>query len=81
MQVFQRGNLAGGVACQRQRQVGLVHATTVVADADQFAAAVLQFDLDVAGTGIETVFQNLFQCRSRTFHHFAGGDLVDQVIG
>jgi hypothetical protein len=79
-QVVQRGNLAGGVAVQRQRQVIRRNAAAVIGDADQLDAALGQVDGDLAGTGIQAVFQHFLQGRGGAFHHLASGDLVDQVI-
>ena len=41
---------------ERQRKVILVDSGAVVANADQFGAALLDIDLDAISTGIQTVF-------------------------
>ena len=56
-------------------------AAAVVADADQAAAAGLQFDVDAAGAGIQRVFDQFLHHRGRTLHHLAGGDLVGEDLG
>ena len=53
------GQLGGGVALHRQRQILGVHAAAVVDDADQPAAAVLDDDLDPARAGVERVLDQL----------------------
>ena len=73
------GELAGGVAAQRQRQLAGRDAAAVVADADQVDAAAFQGHVDVAGAGIEGVFQQLLDDRGRSLDDLAGGDLVGQL--
>ena len=80
LQVVERGDLAGGMAADRQRQFGRIDATAVVADPDQAHPALLQFDVDPACTGIKRVLDQLLDHRCRAFDDFAGGDLVDQGV-
>ena len=80
-QVVERGDLAGGVARHRQRQLVRGDAAAVVADADQAHAAFLQIDVDAAGAGVERVLDQLLDHRRRAFDDLAGGDLVDQGVG
>ena len=77
-EVVEGGDLAGRVARQRQRQIVLRDATTVVGDADLPHAAFGQLHVDVAAAGIQTVLQQLLQHRGRALDHLAGGDLVDE---
>jgi hypothetical protein len=78
LEVFQVADLAGGVTGQRQRQVIGRNAATVVAHPQQFDAALLNIDVDAPGTGVEAVFQQLLDHRSRAFNHLTGGNLVRQ---
>ena len=73
--------LAGGVALQAQPGVRPRHAATVVADADQLAAALEQVDLHAGGAGVERVLDQLFDGGGGAFDHLAGGDLVGERIG
>ncbi|MNC54390.1 hypothetical protein D3C75_1038720 [compost metagenome] len=63
---------------QRQRQVIGRNAATVVAHPQQFDAALLHIDVDAPGTGVEAVFQQFLDHRSRTLDHLTGGNLVRQ---
>ena len=66
---------------QCQRQFLALNAAAVVADFEQLRAARGKLHGDVGGTGIETVFEQLFERRGRPLDHFAGSDLIDQQIG
>ena len=80
-QIIQRGDLAGGVPRQRQRDLLRVDADAVVAHADQAAAAALQLHLDARGAGVERVLHQLLDHGRRPLDHLAGGDLIDECIG
>lgn len=67
------------MSAQRQGQILARDAGAVVADTDQTGAALAEFDVDAVGTGIQTVFQQFLDHRSRTFDDFPGGDLVGQL--
>jgi hypothetical protein len=54
---------------------------TVVFDADQPHATGAQTHLNLAGTGIECVVQQLAQHRCGALDHLASGDLTDQFVG
>jgi hypothetical protein len=56
-QVFQRFDLAGGMAGQCQGQLVGGDAGPVVADTDQLAAAGLHLDIHPGGAGVQAVFQ------------------------
>ena len=78
LQVFQGGDLAGGVAGQRQRQVVRRHTTAIIAYADQLTAAGLHVDIHPGGAGVEAVFQYFLHHGGRALNHLSGGDLVGQ---
>lgn len=80
-QVVQRRDLAGGVAVQRQRQVVGGDAGAVVRHPDQLDAALGQVHADPRRAGVQAVFQHFLQRGGGAFHHLAGGDLVDEVVG
>jgi len=44
-------------------------------------AATGQLHLDAGGAGINTVFDDFFERGGGAFHHFAGGNLVHEVVG
>ena len=75
------GELRGGVAFDRERQIGARHALAVIADADQPAAAAVGEDVDAARAGIERVLDQLLDHARRTLDHLAGGDAVDDGFG
>src|SRR5690606_31571 len=80
LEVFQRGDLARGVAAQRQRQVFLSDTDAVVAHADQLDAAVFELNVDAVGAGVEAVLEQFLDHGSRTFDDFTGGNLVAQPL-
>ena len=81
LQVGQRGNLAGGVPGQGQRQLVFLDAPTVVDDLEPAQTAFLDADLDLAGPGIQRVLQQLLDGGGRALDDLAGGDLADQHVG
>lgn len=66
---------------QREHQIVRVYATTVVTDANQCHAPLLDLDFDPRRARIQTVLQQLFDDRCRALDHLAGGDLVDKLRG
>ena len=70
--------LGGGVALDREREVGPRHAGAVVGDADQPAAAAVGRDLDPRRAGVERVLDQFLDHARRPLDHLAGGDAVDQ---
>ena len=79
LEILEAVDLAGGVAGQREREILARNAAAVVADADQATAALLDLHADIRGPGIQAVLHQFLDHGSRSFDHFAGGDLVDQV--
>ena len=75
------GQFRGGVALDRQREVGARHAGAVVAHADQSAAAAVGDDLDARCPGIERVLEELLDHARRPLHHLARRDAVDDRFG
>ena len=73
--------LGGGMAIDRQRQVGARHAAAIVGDANEPPAAALGRDLDPGGAGVERVLDQLLDRAGRPLDHLAGGDAVDQGFG
>ena len=81
LEVVQRGDLAGGMARQRQRQFVARDAAAVVGDADLPHAAFGQLHGDRARAGVEAVLQQFLDHRGRSLDHLAGGDLADEEVG
>ena len=69
------------MAFEGHRQLFRGNAATVVFDADQPNPTGAQTHLNLAGTGIECVVQQLAQHRRRSFNDLASSDLTDQFIG
>jgi hypothetical protein len=76
----QRGDLAGGVAHQRDGQFVGGDAAAVVGDDDASHAAFLEPDTQLRGAGVECVLEQFLDDRRGPFHHFTGGDLADQLV-
>ena len=75
------GQLRGGVALDREREVGARHAGAVVGDADQPPPAAVGHHLDAARAGVERVLDELLDHARRALDHLAGGDAVDDAFG
>ena len=80
-QIVQRSNFGCRMTRQGQRHLLRCDAASIVSDSDALDAALFQPYGDVGGTGVERVFEQLFDHGRGTFHHFAGGDLGDQLVG
>lgn len=66
---------------ERKLDVVGVDAAAVVADANQADAAAGQLDIDRRRACVYAVFNDFFQGVGRAFDYFAGGDLVDEMVG
>jgi hypothetical protein len=75
------GKLGCGVTVKRGGEFFGVHTEPVIADEDQAFAAITQVNLDRPRLGIKGIFDQFLDRRSRAFNDFAGGNLVDQMIG
>ncbi len=80
-QIVAGANLGSGVAFKGKHGVVAAHAVAVVGDADELSATGLDFNADAGCTGIEGVLEQLLDHRRGTIHHFAGGDLVGNLVG
>ncbi|EKY02381.1 hypothetical protein HMPREF9120_02927 [Neisseria sp. oral taxon 020 str. F0370] len=81
LQIAEAGDFAGGVARQGKGQVVGVDARAVVGDAQAFHAARIGLRLYRRRARVEAVFDDFFECGGWTLDHFAGGNLVDEVVG
>ena len=65
----------------RKHEIGARHAFAVITDANQPAATAIGEHVDAARAGVECVLDELLHHARRPFHHFAGGDAVDNRLG
>src|SRR5580700_7519908 len=69
------------MALESQQSIIAHHAAAVVSDLDELLAAGFNLNPDAGCARIERIFEQLLGHRSRTLHHFAGGDLVGNAFG
>ena len=69
------------MALEGEQRIVAPHAVAIVHDADELAAASLDLDADAGGSGVERVFKQLFDHRSRAVDHLASRDLVGYLVG
>ena len=74
------GDLAGGVARQRERQLGGGNSAAVVAHAREPHAARFDLDFDALRAGVEAVLDQLLDDGCGALDDLAGRDLIDEVI-
>jgi hypothetical protein len=72
---------ARGVPFDAKGDIGRVHSATVIQDGDLANSPLIKKDIDLSATGIEAIFDELFNDASGAFHHLAGCDLVDKHTG
>jgi hypothetical protein len=65
----------------RNRQLVSSDAPAIVTHPYQSNAAALDIDLNAVRTGIQAVFDEFLDDRSRPLDHLACGDLVDELTG
>ena len=78
-EIVERGDLAGRVASQGQRQLVFFDAAAVIANANKLRAAAFDININPRGARIKAVFNQLFHHRRGPFHHLAGGNLVGEL--
>ncbi|MNC79733.1 hypothetical protein D3C75_1322960 [compost metagenome] len=61
---------------QGQRQIVGRNTAAIVPHLQQFDAALLDFDIDAPGTGVQAVFQQFLGHRRRPLDNLASGNLV-----
>ncbi len=72
------GELGGGVALDREREVVRPHADAVIDDADEAPPTRLDRDLDRTRARIDGVLDQFLDRGSRPLDHLARGDAIDQ---
>jgi hypothetical protein len=80
-QIVGGAELGSCVALERQQGVVAVHSLAVVGDADQLSPAALNLHANARRSGVESVLKQLLDHGRGPIHHFAGGDLVGNLIG
>ena len=80
-QIVGGAELAGGVALEGEQGVVADHAVTIIDDANELAATGFDLDADAGGTGVEGVFEQLFDDGGGAFDDFASSDLVRHEVG
>ena len=79
-EVFRVFDLGGGMPLEGQQGIVTHHAAAVIDHVDEFFAATFNLDLDAGGSGVQRVFQQLFQDGDRTLDHLACSDLIGNVL-
>src|SRR5258705_4066551 len=79
-EIGERGDLAGRVPGEGERQVLARDAGAVVLDLDAPHAAFVERHADRARAGIEAVLEELLQDGGGTLDHFAGRNLGDEKL-
>ena len=69
------------MAFEGQQGIVAVHALAVVGDADEAAAAGLDFDANAVGAGVQGILQQFLDHGGRAIDNLAGGDLVGNLVG
>ncbi len=75
------GQLRGGVALDREREIVTGHAGAIIADTNQSAAAAVGQNLDARRARIESVLDQFLHDACRALDHLARGDAVDDAFG
>jgi hypothetical protein len=69
------------VPLQSERHLRGSHAAAVVDHLDAVTTAFRKRHSDTDGTGVDCVFNQFFQCASRSFDNFAGSDPINEMFG
>ena len=72
--------LRRGMAFQRQGNVVAAHAGAVVGDLNEIEPALFQADIDLAGSGVDRIFDQLLESACRAFDDLAGSDPIYQAV-
>jgi len=80
-EVLLRFDFRGRVSFEAHQGVVSIHPAAVIGYADQCDAAALDAYLDVGGTGVDAVFDELFCDRGRALDNFTSGNLAGEGFG
>ena len=81
LQVVGLGQLAGGMALERQQRLGGRDALAVVDHPHQPPAALAHLDADLVRAGVQAVLDQLLDRRGWPLHDFTGGDAAGYFGG
>ena len=79
-QIICFGYFGSGMALKCHAGVGFRHSFPVVDDLHQCLPRVLDQDLDLCGTGINSILDQLFDNRSWSLNHFARRNLIGDAV-
>ena len=68
------------MALERQQSVVAHHAHAVIRQPNQAAAAGLDIQAKLRGSGVERIFEQLFDDAGGPFDHFSGSDFVGDDV-
>jgi phosphoribosylaminoimidazole (AIR) synthetase len=68
------------MTAQRERKIFFVDARTVITNAQQFNAALLDIYLEPSRPCVEAVLEQFLHHRSGTLYHLTGGNLVSESL-
>ena len=79
-QIISFGDFGSGMALKCHTGVGFRHSFPVVDDLHQCFSGILDQDLDLCGTGINSILDQLLYNRSRSLNHFASRNLIGDTV-
>ena len=79
LEILEAGDLAGGMADKRERQIIAMDAAPIIADSNQTGTTLFHLDSNASCTGVQAVFKQFLHDRRRSLDHFACRDLADQL--
>ena len=69
------------MALECKQRVIALHATAIITDFNKGLPPLLKLYRNLSGSSIDGVIHQLAHHRGRPLHHFASGDLADQLVG
>ncbi len=75
------GQFRRRVALDREPQLGRGHAAAIVGNRQEVGTAAGELDGDGARPGVDRILDEFLERRRRPLDDFAGGDLVDELVG
>src|SRR5258708_20058624 len=79
-QIITGSDLYGWLSLQAKQRIVAIHSKPIIHHAHQTGAASSNRDFNSGGSGIETIFDQLFDYRSRAFHDLTRGHLGGNLI-
>jgi hypothetical protein len=69
------------VAFKGKEGVIAQHAAAIIRDANEASAGIFHVNTNLSGTRVEGILEKLFDDGGGPLHHFAGSDLIGNVVG